>query len=100
MNAEPSPRPWSILGQTAVVDPTGALIADVFGPQTPDGSTAEEANANLIVRAVNAHDVMLAALGRVANCVGAHCDGYHRTGCDCVGEEVRAAIAIAVANGQ
>lgn len=57
--SEPSPTPWKIDNGYAIQDANGLDLAEINGWDTD--SERDDANAALIVRAVNAHAELLAA---------------------------------------
>ena len=90
MKNEATPRPWHISKdeevianqKTAIISNSGrpiALTTYIMAPS--DWKLEDQANAELIVRAVNAHDAMLEALRAVewiiANCIVSHGTADH-----------------------
>lgn len=82
--ANPTALPWAITEEFGDVvpfsiiraDDTGGSIADVFG----DSLSEAAANAQLIVRAVNSHSQLIAALNETVEAL----EAFER-GCDCKG---------------
>mgnify|MGYP001582133512 CR=1 FL=1 len=77
-HSKATPRPWALTDGSKRIHPAGhvwgangRLTAGCMGYSTntePDGGTGENAaNAALIVRAVNAHDELMAMARRLAN---------------------------------
>ncbi len=64
--AKAAPRPWVHAPQSTAVRAQGCIVADCC-LSTPDVDTA---NAALIVRAVNAHDDLVAACERALAALG------------------------------
>lgn len=62
MNPKHTPTPWKLENSSTVIVPDGAggTIAEVYG----DDVKEQKANAAFIVKAVNAHDVLVTALRR------------------------------------
>lgn len=100
MSGGATPRPWAVAPTGRVMrdgysQPWGivspgagyALIGGLFG-DTAGGEAAAEANARLIVRAVNSHDALVSALRRVVEEMahiehGPDCDHDCATGGEC-----------------
>jgi hypothetical protein len=75
-----TPTPWkldtSIRGLAEITDQTGATIAVIESDTYRMGDAAENlANAEMIVRAVNSHAALLAALEETLLCLKAWSDG-------------------------
>lgn len=97
-----TPTPWRVVkrneqttisGRRVTVDASSGIVADVDW-NTPEANLA---NASLIVRAVNAHQALLdACRAALAVCGEAPSDQLARFE---VGDQLRAAIALALAEG-
>lgn len=111
MNAKHTPTPWAIdsyrapNGDSVIVRIVGRGMGtpiSAIGRRHGDIRDAEErANAELIVRAVNAHDALVEALKAAHGCIKCLSG---RLACNCVncqtGEQIAAALALATKEPQ
>lgn len=66
MNVTHSELPWSVYGPgTLIRTASGEIVADTFGADFD--LSIDRANAAMIVKAVNAHSQLIAALNAIAN---------------------------------
>jgi hypothetical protein len=68
-----TPRPWAVSASRWDVMGTGDIHIARMSGGLPTGEA--QANVALIVRAVNAHDGLVAALQRIVALAGEHADG-------------------------